>query len=305
MRNVVAALLVSVTCTGSALAQTDAPARIVGTYKLVSSEQTGYLFYDPSGLMAVVIQQNGRKMFAAAAPTPAEALAAVTTYSGYFGTFTVNEAERVVTHHKLGSFDPNGTGTDEKRSFQFAAGRLILRPSSAAQGVGPTITWERMPDLPNLTPMHRRFIGFHKLLENEIKNEKGEILPGPAGGLDTGGTAANPGQIGYIVYSAAGVMAVHMMQPHRPKYAGALPTGQEAQAILRTYNTYFGSYVIKEAEGYVVHERAGSFKPNTIADVRRRYTFEGNRLTLFPPSTTPGRQGSLAWEALPATSPSQ
>jgi hypothetical protein len=41
------------------------------------------------------------------------------------------------------------------------------------------------------------------------------------------------------------------------------------------------------------------------ADVPRTYTLEGNRLMLFPPSTTPGRQESLAWEALPATSPSQ
>jgi len=46
MRNGVAAPLVTVICTGSALAQTGAPARTVGTYKLVSSEQTGYLAWE-------------------------------------------------------------------------------------------------------------------------------------------------------------------------------------------------------------------------------------------------------------------
>jgi hypothetical protein len=110
---------------------------------------------------------------------------------------------------------------------------------------------------------------------------------------------ANPGQSGYIIYSSAGVMAVEMMQPNRPKYTGAQPTGEEARAILASYNAYFGPYVIREADTVVVHQRAGSFNPNTIEDVPRKFTFEGNRLTLMPPSTDPNRQGYLVWEALP------
>jgi lipocalin-like protein len=316
MRSLFVALLVGVIATGSGSAQTRAPgqpgsslgagrSKLAGTYKLVSIERkkadgtrlppqsanpTGHIFYDEAGRMALVIMQSGRKKYAAAQPTTEEALASFTTYTGYFGTYAVNEAEGTVTHHLLGSLDPNQTAADEKQVFQFAQNRLILKTPAATNGVQLMVTWERMPDLPNLTPMHRKLVGFHKLVSNETRNAKGELL------------ASNPGQIGYILYMPSGIMAVHMMQPNRPKYAGTLPTPQEAQAALRTYNTYFGTYAIHEAEGYVVHERKGSFNPNTIEDVIRHYKFEGPRVTLMPPPTVQDgdqRQGYLTWELLP------
>ena len=120
-------------------------------------------------------------------------------------------------------------------------------------------------------------------------------------GIATGGTTANPGQSGYIIYSAAGIMAVHIMQPNRPKYAGARPTPEEARAIWRSYNSYFGPWIVDEKSGIVTHQRKGSFNPNTVEDVPRTFVFDGPRVTLMPPSTTPGRQGYLVWEALPET----
>ncbi len=312
---------VVVTTLGGLSAQTTTPeparsslaaarARFVGTYKLVSIERrhidgtllpppsdhpTGHLFYDQAGRMAVVIMQSGRKRYAGSAPTPDEALASFTTYTGYFGDYSVNEVEGVVVHHKRGSLDPNDTATDQPQVFQFAQNRLMLKAPAAVGGVRTTLTWERLPDLQNLTPMHQKLIGFRKLVSNETRNAKGELL------------ASNPGQIGYILYTSAGVMAVHMMQPNRPKYAGQLPTPQEAQAALRTYNTYFGTYSVNEAEAFVVHERKGSFNPNTIEDVIRHYKFDGPRVTLMPlPTVQDGvtRQGYLTWELLPPTADS-
>ena len=318
MRMMPAALVVIVASVAVS-AQTNERATIAGTYRLVSVERraadgpalplrsehpTGYLIYDLSGLVAAATQESGRSRFAAAQPTPDEALAAVMSYSGYFGTYDVDQRAQTITHHKQGSFDPNGTGTNERDSFVLAGNQLVLTSPSAADGSRSTFTWERMPNRANLTPLERRFLGFRKLVVNEIKNDKGEVLPGPSGGVDAGGTAAFSDQTGYIVYSAAGAMIVHMMQPNRPKYAGARPTGAEAQEILRTYNTYFGTWVVNEADGVVVHERAGSFKPNTIADVPRKSVFEGKRLTLMPPPTTQNgvtRQGYLSWELAPNT----
>lgn len=313
MRHAVLALLMIAFAMTSGSAQEGRG--LVGTYTLLSITRTdgtgrtltlpgerpsGYLFYDRTGLMAAVIQQSGRSRFAAAQPTPQEAVAAVTSYSAYFGTFATNEAERTVTHYKHGSFDPNETGSVDRHSFTATSGQLVLQGPPAADGVRVTSTWERMPELSSLTPMHRTFIGFRKLVSNEVRNAKGEILPGPAGGLATGGTAANPGQSGYIVYSAAGVMAVQMMQPKRLKYTGARPSGDEALAIFQTYNSYFGPYFFSERGDVVVHQRAGSFNPNTIADVPRTFTLDGPRVTLLPPPAVEDgvvqRQGYLTWE---------
>jgi hypothetical protein len=316
MRTSLAAFLVTVVGIGSASAQTAASprsasavdpghARFAGSYKLVSIERrgadgavlppqsanpTGHMFYDHAGRMAVVIMHSGRKKYAAAQPTPEEALASFTSYTGYFGTYSVDDAKGTVTHQLLGSLDPNLTATNDTQLFQLATNRLVLKTAAATKGIQTTTTWERMPELPNLTPMHRKLIGFRKLVSNETRNPKGEVL------------ASNPGQIGYIIYMPAGVMAVHMMQPNRSKYTGAAPTPQEAQAAIRTYNTYFGTYSINEPEGYVVHERKGSFNPNTIEDVIRHYKFDGNRVTLMPPPTVQdgvSRQGYLTWELLP------
>lgn len=279
-------------------AQTNARARIAGAYRLVANgEATGYVFYDPSGLYAEAIQQSGRPRFAAAQPTPAEALVAVKTYSGSFGRYEVT-ADGTLTRHKDGSFDPNETGNTERNIFVLSGTRLTVTPPRRSNSVPAPRTWERMPDL-NVTPLQRRFLGFRRLVLNEVRNQKGEVLRGPSGGVDAGGTAFNPGQTGYIVYTATGTMMVHMMQPNRPKYRGPTPTGEEAQEIIHTYNTYFGTWVVNESDGVVVHKREGSFKPNTIDDVPRKFVFEGKRLTLMPPSSTQGdvtRQGYLGWD---------
>ena len=286
-----------------------------GTYKLVSIERrtadgallplmsehpTGYVIYDQAGYMAVVLQESGRKPYRSGQPTLEEALATFTTYSGFFGTYDVDAGAKVVTHHKQGSFDPNESGAVEKRAFELVGSRLTLK-APATGAVRATLVLEKMRDLDTLTPRHRTFIGFRQLVGNDTKNEKGEVLPGPSGGVAAGGMTANPGQSGVIIYTSTGVMAVHMMHPNRPKTRGPQPTPAEALEAIRGYNTYFGTYRFEPGKDIVVHERAGSFNPSTVEDVPRAYTFEGNRLTLMPPSTTPGRQGYLTWEALPGS----
>jgi hypothetical protein len=282
--------------------------RFVGTWKLVSVEQrnakgdvvtpaanaanqnrTGYIIYDPAGYVAVSIMPVGRKKYAGAQPTNEEALAAITGYAGYFGTFTINEKEQAVTHHLQGSLNP-GMGTDQKRFFEFSGNRLSLKPPAAANGNQSRLTWERMPDVANLTAEHRRFVGFWKLVSNERRNQKGDLL------------ASNPGQSGYIIYTAAGFMMVHMVQPNRKPYASGQPTPPEARENLRTYTNYFGPFYIHETDGYVVHDQFGSVSAgrNSPSPQQRFYRFVGNRLLLQPPATyTPDGdtlRGTITWE---------
>ena len=195
--------------------------RFVGTWKLVSIEtrnakgevvppaagagnqnRTGYIVYDDAGYMAVTIMPLGRKKNAGAQQTDEEALAALAGYTGYFGTFTINDKEQYVTHHLEGSVNP-GMERDQKRFFEMSGNRLTLKPPPGANGNQQRLTWERMPDVANLTAEHKKFVGFWKLISNERRNDKGEVL------------GTNPGQTGYIIYTAAGFMTVHMVQPDR------------------------------------------------------------------------------------------
>ena len=283
--------------------------RFVGTWKLVNTEQrnargevippasaapgnpnrTGYIIYDPTGYMAVSIMPVGRTKYAGAQPTDDEAKAAITGYAAYFGTFSVNEAEGIVTHHLQGSLNP-GMAPDQKRFFEFSGKRLSLKPPRASNGNQSRLTWERIPDLPNPTAEHRRFFGFFRLVSNERRNEKGELV------------LTNPGQRGYIIYTPAGFMMVHMMQPDRKPYSVAQPTPEEARQALRTYTNYFGPFYIHETDGYVVHDQVGTLNmgrngPNPL---QRFYQLSGTRLMLKPPATfTPDGhtvQGTITWE---------
>lgn len=296
-------------------AATGAPSlkdQFVGTWRLVSTEQrnakgevvpraagaaerTGYIIYDPAGYMAVSIMPVGRKKYAGLQATEAEALSAINAYAGYFGTFTIDATAKTVTHHLQGSLDP-GMAPDQVRRFELTGNRITLKPPPAANGNQSALTWERMPDLASPTAEQRKFFGFWKLVSNERKNQKGEIL------------ASNPGQTGYIIYTPAGFMMVHMVQPNRRKYAGAQPTGAEAKDVLAKYTNYFGPFIVHQTDGYVVHDQFGSVNVgrNGYGPLQRFYTFTGNRLLLQPPKTdTPEGQtlqGTITWEKAAAVS---
>ena len=282
--------------------------RFVGAWKLISIEQrnakgevvppqapgrptpVGYIIYDSAGYVAVGLMPAGRAKYAAAQPTAEEALAAMTGYAAYFGTFTINEAEGYVIHRLQGSLNP-AMATDQKRFFELSGNRLTLKPPPGATGNQARITWERIPDVPNLTAEHRKFIGFWKLVSNERRNAKGELV------------SSNQGQAGYIIYTAAGVMMVEMMQPNRQKFAGPQPTADEALQNMRMYTNYFGPFHIHEADKYVVHDQIATLNPgrNGPSPQQRFYTLSGNRLILKPPlapNALDGQiyQGTITWE---------
>ena len=250
----------------------------------------GYIVYDPAGYMAVTIQSPERPKFADRQPTTQEARAAMGSYTSYWGSFAVNEATSVVTHQTFGALSTAMSGTNQVRGFTMSGNRLTLRPPTAANGNQSSLTWERVPDLPNLTPTHRKLIGFWKLISRETRNAKGELL------------SSSPGQTGFIVYTASGHMMVHMMQPYRRRNAGALPTLEETMAAYRSYTSYFGPYTVNESERYLVHHLAGTINPGNVgSDYQRFFELSGKRLILKPPVTKNSdgeAQTTLTWERL-------
>ena len=291
--------------------------RFVGSWKLVNIEtrnakgeivppadpnanqnRTGYIIFDDAGYMAVTIMPVGRQKAAGAQITDEEAQAALAGYAAYFGTFTFNEKEQSVTYHVEGSVDP-ALGRDQKRFFEMSGNRLTLKPPPGPSGNQQRIIWERMPDLTNPTAEQKKFVGFWKLVGTERRTDKGETA------------SANPGQTGYIIYTAAGFMTVHMVQPDRKPYAAAQPTPQEARQNLRTYTNYFGPFYVHDVDGYVVHDQFGSLGVgrNGYSPQQRFYRFVGNRLLLQPPPTYnadgTATRSTITWEKVgrPAGTP--
>src|SRR3954468_18244781 len=107
--------------------------RFVGTYSLVTTEvkdangkwtQTpnfnsiGYITYSDGGHMGVHIMPKVRARFAAAQPTPEEAQKALQGYTAYFGSFNVDDKDKVVVHHRVGQINPGGD-VDARRFYEF------------------------------------------------------------------------------------------------------------------------------------------------------------------------------------------
>jgi hypothetical protein len=118
----------------------DAP-RFLGTWRLVSDTTTGIMIYDSLGNMAAQVMPNRvRRKYAAAEPTPDEAKDALTGYLAYFGTYSVDEQARTVTHHRTGNINPGQVGDAVVRAYVFESNdRLILTPAGSTN----TIVWER------------------------------------------------------------------------------------------------------------------------------------------------------------------
>ena len=240
--------------------------------------------------MGVTIMQPDRPPYAGNQPTHLEALASYSTYTSYFGTFTVNEAEGFVTHHLEGSLNTHGAGSDYKRFYTFSGNRLTLQPPAGDNGNQTELTWEKLPDLPEsaLTETHRRLFGFYRIESVSRRIVDGESVP------------ADQYETAFIIYAPSGHMAVHLMRPGRVPYAGTGPTPDEALAAVQTYGSYFGPFSVYEDEGYLIHHRIGHVNPGgTGTDAQRSYELTDSHLTLRPPAVTDseGRrvQNALRW----------
>ena len=133
--------LLAAPVTGAQTVPTRDTSPFVGTWRLVSDTTTGIMIYDSLGNMAAqVMPTRVRRKYAAAEPTPEEAKDAITGYLAYFGTYSVDEQARTVTHHRKGSINPGQVGDDVVRAYVFESnGRLVLTPAGSTN----KIVWER------------------------------------------------------------------------------------------------------------------------------------------------------------------
>ena len=221
---------------GSAQTQMSDAANFVGTYRLVTTEikdaagiewvqnpdfnSVGYITYAATGHMGVHIMPRNRALFPPGVDlglgrsnpsTGEEAQAALRGYRAYFGSFTINDKDKFVVHHRLGQINPRGV-VDAKRFYDFEGDRLVLTPEprdgSGREQATRRLVWERLPTAP-LSVESRKFVGFYKLLYTDRYRERDgqEVFHGEKN-YERAGTS-------YIIYTPTGHMMVHRMHKER------------------------------------------------------------------------------------------
>jgi hypothetical protein len=156
-------LAVGLSASDSLAQQKSLKEQLVGTWTLVSSDQVrpdgsklkqfganprGIDVFDANGRFFLMIASADNSKIASKDPsskTNTEEVGGLIVESiAYYGTYTVNEAERVAILHLEASTFPNQTGTDQKRTItSLTADELKYSGPAAMSGVQIHQVWKR------------------------------------------------------------------------------------------------------------------------------------------------------------------
>lgn len=149
---------------GSAISQQKSlKDQIVGTWTLVSWEQTradgsknqrfgttpkGINTYDSNGHFSLIIMRPDLPKLAAGdpeKPTPEEAQAIARGAIAYYGTYTVNDADKTINLKLDATTLPNQVGMDQKRVVTSINGNEMKyrNPTSVVSGAQIELVWKR------------------------------------------------------------------------------------------------------------------------------------------------------------------
>jgi lipocalin-like protein len=149
-------LVLAVVPDGAAAQQKSLKEQLVGTWAFVSStgkladgnspwgtNPKGQLSFDANGRYSSIIVRSDLAKYASnnrTQPSPAEAIATVQGAIAFFGTYTMNEADRSYTVRVDGSSYPNFNGTDLKQVVEsITADELKIRNPAPSYGGPPTL----------------------------------------------------------------------------------------------------------------------------------------------------------------------
>lgn len=100
----------------------------------------GQLSYDAQGRMSALIMGPDRTRFKADTPspgTPEEKAAAFDSFIAYAGTYRVDETSHTIFHKVEIASYPNMEGSEQRRTYSFADGKLTLAFNGSGNASGP------------------------------------------------------------------------------------------------------------------------------------------------------------------------
>jgi Lipocalin-like domain len=129
-----------------------------------------------------------------------------------------------------------------------------------------------------------QFIGVWKLTSFEFRLADGIVIH-PMGS----------GVVGVLMYESSGYMALHLMEPDRPKFESGdwlRGTPEEIKAAFEGCMAYYGTFEVDEPKSMIIHHVHGSTFPNWVGvDREQFYECSRDRLTLTTlPMTLAGEQ---------------
>ena len=295
-----------------ASAQETLRAKLVGQWRLVSTEQVregepatpgamgtsplGLITYTADGHMLAQLAPASRPKVRAADASPAQVKELLRTHTSYFGTYTVDERTRTVTHHRDGSQVPGER--DFVRTIDLSGQRLMLTtPTTVVDGKKrfARITWERVAPAPAVAPYQASgrlaVAGTWELVEHKTTMANGEVR-----------RAFGPNPKGLFIFGEDGYTTVQIINPERPSANLDTASDDELRALARTYLAYFGTYDVDPATKKIVVHTTSDLNPmNTGVDQIRYYEIDGDLLYLQPPpSATSGQQSRITWRRVRA-----
>lgn len=130
--------------------------QFLGSYRLISFTNIdaagkstllpyagGQISYDASGRMSAQLMRRDRERLSAS-PSEAARAAAFSSYTAYFGGYTIDAAKRTVTHHVEGAVSPNMVGSPLVRHFEFSGDNSTLTLTvKDGERVTGKLQWER------------------------------------------------------------------------------------------------------------------------------------------------------------------
>jgi len=132
----------------------DIKRRFVGAWRLVSFEEVtpegevnfpygpdalGLLIYSSSGYMSVHIMRRDRLRANLTSLSLEEIKSAIEEFTGFYGSYEIDETNQVVIHRVEGHVRPESIGKVLRREFSFEGDRLILKPAPNRR-----LTWESL-----------------------------------------------------------------------------------------------------------------------------------------------------------------
>ena len=137
----------------------------VGTWKLISfethrsdgtvmypfgKELQGLIMYDAKGYWSCHIMGKNRPVFASgqmAKGTPEEIRSAFEGALCYWGTYDIDEKEKILKLHIIDSLYPNWRDADQKRFYEFSRNRYSIKTPPMRAGeveIVSVLVWERI-----------------------------------------------------------------------------------------------------------------------------------------------------------------